>query len=344
MRTDELDYVLPERLIAQFPKERRDQSRLLVLDRRARTMREDLFANLPTYLLPGDCVVLNDTKVIRARLSAHKPTGGRVEIFLLKERGPGEWEALIRPGSRVKAGAQLILDSNSDAPITATIVDVLSDGRRVVRFDRDDVMSVLEQSGAVPLPPYIRRDAADTADAGRYQTIYANTPGAVAAPTAGLHFTPKVFAALDIKQVSTAKLTLHVGYGTFKPIQTDEVSEHKVDSEQFSFPDEAAAQLNATRAQGGRICAVGTTVTRVLETQIRDGRFIAGVGETNCYIYPPYTFRGVDALITNFHLPRSSLLALVCAFGGTEFVLEAYGRAVEQEFRFYSYGDAMLIL
>jgi S-adenosylmethionine:tRNA ribosyltransferase-isomerase len=213
-----------------------------------------------------------------------------------------------------------------------------------VRFETPNVFEVLEQSGAIPLPPYIRRESPEDADLTRYQTIYARQPGAVAAPTAGLHFTPGVVEALERAGVRRATLTLHVGYGTFRPIQVDDLSEHWVDGEEFEFTESAAGLLNETRANGRRIVAVGTTSARVLETQYRDGRFVAGAGETHTYIYPPHRFQGVDVLQTNFHLPKSSLLALVCAFAGTDFVLEAYRRAVKEQFRFYSYGDVMLIL
>jgi S-adenosylmethionine:tRNA ribosyltransferase-isomerase len=217
------------------------------------------------------------------------------------------------------------------------------EGVRVVRFETGAVIETLESAGEIPLPPYIRREEGEPADAERYQTIYASHAGAVAAPTAGLHFTPEVFAELDARNVRRAFLTLHVGYGTFKPIQTERVDSHRVDSEVFDMPAKTASQLNATRSAGGRVIAVGTTAVRVLETQYRDGEYRAGRGETRLCIFPPYKFRAVDALVTNFHLPRSSLLALVCAFGGRDLVLKAYRHAVEHEFRFYSYGDAMLL-
>jgi S-adenosylmethionine:tRNA ribosyltransferase-isomerase len=340
MRTDELDYDLPEALIAQHPAERRDQSRMLVLDRAARTFHEDVFQHLPAFLRAGDCLVLNDTRVIRARLYGHKPTGARIEIFLLHEETPGVWVALARPSDRVKPGAEVLIAGG----VRALMGEVLPDGRRRVRFDPPDVLPRLEAIGEVPLPPYIRREAPDADDPRRYQTVYAETPGAVAAPTAGLHFTPAVFAALDRAGVQRTTLTLHVGYGTFKPVTADDLADHRVDAEEFDFPGESAALLNRCRREGGRVAAVGTTSARVLETQCRDGAFHAGAGRTEKYIYPPYTFTGVDVLQTNFHLPRSSLLALVCAFAGRDFVLDAYRYAVARGFRFYSYGDVMLIL
>ncbi|HPO12911.1 MAG TPA: tRNA preQ1(34) S-adenosylmethionine ribosyltransferase-isomerase QueA [Candidatus Hydrogenedentes bacterium] len=339
MKTEELNYDLPESLIAQHPAAPRDAARLLVLDRQTKTMQSDVFRNVARYLKRGDCMVLNDTRVIRARLIGHKPTGARIEIFLLHEEAPGIWTALVRPSAKVKPGSTVLLTEN----VAAHIEDILEEGRRRVRFDRPDVLSLFEDAGQIPLPPYIHRETSEARDAECYQTIYAAHPGAVAAPTAGLHFTENVFASLDAAGVRRAKITLHVGYGTFKPITADTLEAHKVDPEEFTLPEASAALLNETRAQGGRIVAVGTTAARVLETQCHNGKFTACGGITNTCIYPPYAFQGVDILQTNFHLPRSSLLALVCAFAGTEFVLEAYRYAIREKFRFYSYGDVMLI-
>ena len=339
MKTSELDYTLPQELIAQRPCEERDQARLLVVDRQTGQFHDDAFHNLPAYLRRGDCAVLNDTRVIRARLHGRKPTGGKVEVFLLREIAPGEWDALVRPSSRVQPGTDITLP----AGLTCRVAERLPSGRRRVRFAQSDVLKTLEEAGEIPLPPYIEREQPDASDLRRYQTVYAQKPGAVAAPTAGLHFTERVFEALAEKGVETARVTLHVGYGTFRPIQSGDLAEHAVEGEDFAFSEETASQLNAVREHGGRVLAVGTTTTRVLETCCPGGRFRAGGGVTNCYIYPPYTFQGVDLLLTNFHLPRSSLLALVCAFGGTELILEAYRHAVEQRYRFYSYGDAMLV-
>jgi S-adenosylmethionine:tRNA ribosyltransferase-isomerase len=340
MKTSDLDYDLPDELIAQAPAERRDASRLLVVDRAAGTVAEDVFEHMPQYLRGGDCVVLNDTRVIRARLHGQKPTGGRVEIFLLHEEAPGVWSALVKPSAKVKPGTEVTLAAGH----RVIVEDRLDNGKRQVRFPDGDVLRALEEAGEIPLPPYIHRETQDPGDLRRYQTVYANQPGAVAAPTAGLHFTEGVFDQLREKAVQTARLTLHVGYGTFKPIQADDLAAHQVDPEDFTFPEETAATLNATRAAGGRVMAVGTTVTRVLETQHRDGAYQSGSGSTDTYIYPPYTFTGVDILQTNFHLPRSSLLALVCAFAGRDLTMHAYRYAVENRFRFYSYGDVMLIL
>lgn len=340
MKTIELDYELPPELIAQHPCERRDDSRLLVLKRSTRTMHVDHFRNVGRYLRAGDCLVVNDTKVIRARLHGRKPTGGMVEIFLLKEIQPKHWTALVRPSARVSNGTRVMLASG----IEATVGGILPEGRREIVFDTPDVLTVLEKSGEIPLPPYIRRDRPEDADLTRYQTIYARSPGAVAAPTAGLHFTDSVLQELEQQGVRRVFVTLHVGYGTFKPIQVDTIEEHTVDSEEFCVPEETASLLNTTRHAGGRVVAVGTTTARVLETQYREGRYHSGSGSTSLYIHPPYSFGAVDCLQTNFHLPKSSLLALVCAFAGTDFVKEAYRLAVRERFRFYSYGDAMLIL
>ncbi len=341
MQTSDLDYVLPEELIAQHPSEKRDASRLLVVDRAAGTFTEDVYCNVARYLRAGDCLALNETRVIRARLRAHKPSGGQVELFLLHEEAPGEWSALVRPSAKVKPGSLVLLGAGD---IAARVEDILPGGRRKVVFDRPDVLTLLEQLGEVPLPPYIRREGPDASDLTRYQTVYAREPGSVAAPTAGLHFTPEVFERLDTAGVRRAALTLHVGYGTFRPIQTETVEAHELEPEEFDLSPETAQALNATRSAGGRVVAVGTTATRVLETQFRDGAYQPGAGLTRCFIYPPYVFRGVDVLQTNFHLPRSSLLALVCAFAGTDLVREAYQYAIRARFRFYSYGDVMLVV
>lgn len=340
MRTDELDYALPPDRIAQEPCDPRDAARLLVLDRASGALQEDRFYNVARYLRAGDCLAMNDTRVIRARLHGRKGTGGRVEVFLLTERGPGLWEALVRPSAKVKPGTTVAFAGGVEAEAGAAIPG----GRRLVRFNRPDVIARLEEIGEVPLPPYVHRDGADPRDAERYQTVYAAKPGAVAAPTAGLHFTLRVFEAMEAVGATRAYLTLHVGYGTFRPIQSETVEAHALEPETFELSEETAAQLNRTRAAGGRVVAVGTTCTRVLETQYRGGAYHSGSGQTAHYIHPPYTFGAVDALQTNFHLPRSSLLALVCAFAGRDLIMEAYQYAIREGFRFYSYGDVMLIV
>ena len=340
MRTDELDYNLPEELIAQRPCERRDASRLMVVFRETGHIQLDHYRNIARYLHAGDCMALNNTRVIRARLHGRKQTGGKVEVFLLRETAPGCWTALVRPAAKVKPGCPVRFGAGLSA-----VIDLRLDANQwQVRFNVSDVIRHLETSGEIPLPPYIKRSAPEDADARRYQTIYASTLGAVAAPTAGLHLTEEVFASLDAKGVSRCFLTLHVGYGTFKPITVDKVEAHVVDGEEYELSDATAHALNAARQQGGRVVAVGTTCARALETQYRDDAFQPGAGVTNLYIYPPYTFHAVDALQTNFHLPKSSLLALVCAFAGKELVMGAYECAIKERFRFYSYGDAMLIL
>ncbi len=340
MKTSDLDYDLPPELIAQHPCERRDASRLLVVDRANGRMKADVFHNMASYLRRGDCIVTNDTKVIRARLRAVKPTGARIEIFLLHEESPGIWTALVRPSSRVKPGSIVRIADRVDA----TVGEVLPEGRRRIHFDRHDVLDMLEQMGEIPLPPYIERKHPEDEDRSRYQTVYARVPGAVAAPTAGLHYTPETLAALRDAGVSQVSLTLHVGYGTFRPILVEDLEQHVVEPEEFVLSEDAAAHLNAVREGGGRVIAVGTTATRVLETQFIDGAFRPGQGTTNLYLYPPRRINAVDALQTNFHLPRSSLLALVCAFAERDLVLEAYRYAIQERFRFYSYGDTMLIV
>jgi len=339
MRTSELDYHLPPELIAQHPSEQRDASRLLVVDRASGTMRLDVFRNIASYLDAGDCLVMNDTQVIRARLHGWKPTGGSVEIFLLREIEPSLWSALVKPSARLKPGTRVRIAEG----IAASVGEILSEGRREVYFETPDVLRILEQVGEMPLPPYIVRTHPDDADLTRYQTIYARSPGAVAAPTAGLHFTTETLESLSRAGIRRAPITLHVGYGTFRPIAAENVENHQVEAEDFECSAETARLVNRVRAQGHRIVAVGTTSARVLETQFRDGAYHPGAGQTDLYIYPPYTFKAVDALQTNFHLPRSSLLALVCAFAGKDLILEAYQFAIRQCLRFYSYGDTMLI-
>lgn len=340
MKTSELDYELPPELIAQHPCEQRDASRLLVLNRADHSITVDSFHNIVQYFAPGDCIVMNDTKVIRARLRAVKPTGARIEIFLLHEETPGAWVALVRPSARVKPGARVRIADTLDAEIA----DVLPNGRRRVVFDTADVLGLLERIGEIPLPPYIERKTPEQADLTRYQTVYARVPGAVAAPTAGLHYTPDTLQRLNHAGVLNATITLHVGYGTFRPITAGDIEDHSVEAEEFDCPEETAALLNRVRANGKRVAAVGTTATRVLESQFREGAYCAGNGTTGLFIRPPYTFRAVDILQTNFHLPRSSLLALVFAFAGRDFVMEAYRLAIQERFRFYSYGDTMLIV
>lgn len=345
MRLSDFDYILPPELIAQTPAERRDCSRMMVLFRDRQQWEHALFADLPSYLNRGDLLVLNNTKVIPARLFARKKTGGRVELLLLEEVATNEWRALVKGRGLRKPGLEFHLEGGG----TALVVGCEADGVVTIRFDLPmPVMSYLETHGLPPLPPYIKRSPKEVAsgdDRERYQTIYAREPGSVAAPTAGLHFTEDVFRRLTERGIDRTEITLHVGIGTFRPITTERVEDHVMHEERYEVPVAAAEAINIARARGGRIVAVGTTSVRTLETVMaRHGRMIPDSGRTDLYIYPPYTFRAVDALLTNFHLPRSTLLMLVSAFAGREFVMAAYEEAVRQEYRFFSYGDCMLIL
>lgn len=353
MLISDFDYELPEELIAQHPLERRDASRMLVLDRTSESWRDGLFTELPAYIRAGDLLVVNNTRVFPARLhGVREPTGGRVELFLIREVEPDVWEALARPARRLQVGAQV---SFRDSRLRAEVVEALDEGRRLVRFHADaPLATLLEEIGETPLPPYIKRGAgAAVAAAGgapssedreRYQTVYAEVRGAIAAPTAGLHFTPQVMDEIGARGASITEITLHVGYGTFEPVRVEDLSEHRVAAERFEIRSEAAEMINATRARGGRVIAVGTTTTRALEAAVdAEGRIRAGAAEADLTITPGYRFRAVDALVTNFHLPRSSLLVLVSTFAGRDLLLAAYKHAVLSRYRFYSYGDCMLI-
>ncbi len=335
------DYDLPPDRIAQEPLAERDASRLLVLDRRTGRIDHRTFRDLPEILAPGDLLVANRSRVFPARLLGRREGGGAAEVLLVREREDGTWDALVRPGSRLREGARIRIAEDLE-------VVVLDNPPRVLRRTRlespEDVRVALERHGHVPLPPYIRRQ--DRAlDRERYQTVYARETGSVAAPTAGLHFTPALRTRLADRGVAWTELVLHVGPGTFRPVEVEQVEEHRVDPEAYEVPSEAAEAVARTRTTGGRVVAVGTTSTRVLETALRDdGRIHTGSGETDLVIVPGYRFRAANALLTNFHLPRSSLLLLVCAFAGRERVLAAYAEAIREGYRFYSYGDAMLVL
>ena len=333
LRTSDFDYHLPPEAIAQHPGER-GESRLLVL---GRTTEDRRFADLPDLLDPGDLLVVNDTRVIPARLRARRPTGGRVEILLVEREGPASWWCLLRPGRRLPPGAPLAVEGGP-----AATVDERADGRFRLTFEQS-IEPLLTEIGETPLPPYIDRPA-EPRDRERYQTIYAARPGAVAAPTAGLHFTPELLDALERRGIRRASLTLHVGPGTFRPVKTENPEAHVMDSERFEIPEATAEAVAAARHSGRRVVAVGTTVVRTLETAAStDGLVAAGAGRTGLYIRPGYEFGVVDRLITNFHLPRSTLLMLVCAFAGRRRTLDAYRQAIRSGFRFYSYGDAMLL-
>jgi S-adenosylmethionine:tRNA ribosyltransferase-isomerase len=341
----DFDYELPEELIAQHPLPERDASRMLVVNRATATFEDREFTSFPGYLGAGDCVVLNNTRVFPARLLARRtPTGGRVEILLLRELEAGKWQVLARPARRLQAGNQLEFRQSK---LTATVVDVLDDGTRVIHFEPSDgLLNVIEEIGEPPLPPYIKRNSgAASEDRDRYQTVYAQETGAIAAPTAGLHFTPHILKELKQNDVRVAEITLHVGYGTFEPVRVEKVANHHVLAERFVISDEAAGVINDCRSAGGRVVAVGTTTTRALESSVSEsGEILASDAVADLTITPGYSFRAVDALLTNFHLPRSSLLLLVSAFAARTLVLEAYRHAVHARYRFYSYGDCMLIL
>ncbi len=344
MRISDFDYELPEELIAQQPLPQRDASRMLLVNRATGTFEDKQFVSLANYLRAGDCLVLNNTKVFPARLLGRRiPTGGSIELLLLNELEPFVWQVLARPARRLRLGTRIGFEKST---ITATVVDSPDGGTRVIKFDPvAELFQIIEEIGETPLPPYIKRDDRAAADRIRYQTIYAQETGAIAAPTAGLHFTPAILDKLEENRVRIVELTLHVGYGTFEPVRVDDVSQHRVLAERFTITEEAATVINESRAGGGRLVAVGTTTTRALESSVSEtGEVVATRGIADLTTTPGYKFRAVDALLTNFHLPRSSLLLLVSAFAGRSLVLEAYRHAVRECYRFYSYGDCMLIL
>lgn len=339
MKTHDFWYDLPEELIAQTPLERRDGSRLLVLNRQTGALEHRRFYDIVEYLNPGDCLVMNDSRVLPARLLGHRPTGGAVEVLLLRDLGGGDWECLVKPGRKMQEGQEVIF---GDGQLTATVRAVLEDGNRVVHFSYDGIfLEVLERLGKMPLPPYIKEELQDQE---RYQTVYSREVGSAAAPTAGLHFTRELLEKIREKGVSEAFVTLHVGLGTFRPVKAEEVTEHHMHSELCTFSRETAEILNETRKRGGRIVCVGTTSCRTLESLVNeDGSFEAKSRWTDIFIYPGYQFKAMDALITNFHLPESTLVMLVSAFAGREQVLHAYEEAVKERYRFFSFGDAMFI-
>lgn len=341
MRTELLDYDLPEELIAQEPLPERSASRMMVLYRAERRWEHRSFRDLVGILRQGDCLVLNDTRVLPARLLGRRQSGGRVEVLLLKPVGHLRWQVLARPARRLREGEQIRFSDELSGRVTA----VADGGVREIQFEcvgRFD--DILERLGQPPLPPYIRRPPRHE-DRERYQTVYAARPGAVAAPTAGLHFDRHILHELRKHGVMVTTITLHVGLGTFRPISTELVEEHVMHAEVYSVPPASADAINRARAAGARVVAVGTTVVRTLETVAdHSGHISPGAGETDLFIYPGYRFKAIDAMLTNFHLPRSSLLAMVAAFAGRQFILDAYREAVRLRYRFYSYGDCMLIL
>ena len=338
-------YSLPPEKIAQTPVTPRDASRLLVVDS-ATTQRHHHFRDLDDLLRPSDLLVLNDTRVIPARLRGYKPGGAQVEVFLLEDKGDNQWLALVRPGRRLKPGATVLFGPNPDQPdLVAQVVATDPDTNgRLLTFEHpgsESLFAVFERLGEVPLPPYITDRVASP---DQYQTVYAETPGAVAAPTAGLHFTPDLLARLEQRGVGRSQITLHVGVGTFRPVETDNILDHKMHGEWIDVSAATVAQINATKAQGGRVIAVGTTVVRALEGAAQTGELQPWQGKVNLFIYPGYQYQVIDGLITNFHLPGSSLMMLVSALVGRERLLALYEHAIEQDYRFYSFGDAMLIL
>ncbi len=347
MLVSDFHYELPDDLIARYPAPHRDSSRLMVLTRQQGQIEESTFNRIGSWLSPGDLLVLNDTRVIPARLFGAKETGGRVEIFLVEGQGSRAkeqenlWRCMLRSSKPCKIGQQVALADG----VTAEILGRDGEQQWLVRFfGIDDFDAWLQQAGEMPIPPYLGRPGEEL-DRVRYQTVYAAEPGAVAAPTAGLHFTPQLLETLCRNGIATAQLTLHVGLGTFQPLRVARVQEHRIHRERYLIPAATAAAVAATKTAGGRVIAVGTTAARTLEYAADDnGSLQPGKGEADIFIYPGYRFKVVDALLTNFHLPESTLLMLVSAFAGQDFVMRAYRRAVEQRFRFYSYGDAMLIL
>ncbi len=340
MKTHDFWYDLPEELIAQTPLQQRDSSRLLKLNRETGEVSHLHFYDIIDYLQPGDCLVMNDSRVLPARLLGHRPTGGAVEVLLLRDLGDKKWECLCKPGRKMQVGSQVIF---GDGELTATVREVQEDGNRVVEFHYEGIfLEVLERLGKMPLPPYIK---AELQDQERYQTVYSKAVGSAAAPTAGLHFTNELLEKIRAKGVKTAFVTLHVGLGTFRPVKAEEITDHHMHSELCMMTAETAAALNETKANGGRVICVGTTSCRTLESLVNeDGSFEAKSKWTEIFIYPGYTFKAMDGLITNFHLPESTLVMLVSAFAGREHVLAAYEEAVRERYRFFSFGDACLIL
>ena len=340
MKTSDFYYDLPEELIAQTPLEQRDTSRLMTLERDTGKIEHHHFYDLLSYLKEGDCLILNNSRVLPARLLGQRlPGGGACEVLLLIDRGDKTWECLVRPGRKMRTGAKL---SFGNGELTAEIVGELEGGNRLVRFDYEGIfLEVLEQLGKMPLPPYIK---AELQDRERYQTVYSKVVGSAAAPTAGLHFTPELLGKIAEKGVGIGYVTLHVGLGTFRPVKEDEITDHEMHSEYCVIPQETADLINRTKANGGCVICVGTTSCRTLESWANeDGTMEAKGGWTNIYIYPGYKFKVMDGLVTNFHLPESTLIMLVSAFAGRENVLEAYREAVRERYRFFSFGDAMFL-
>jgi len=340
MRRQDFYYELPEELIAQDPLEDRSSSRLLVLDKKSGAVSHHVFREITDYLNPGDCLVINDTKVIPARLIGVKEsTGAKIEILLLKRKEHNIWETLVKPGKKAKIGARIIF---GDGLLTGEVVEIAEEGNRLVRFSYEGIFEeILDRLGQMPLPPYITHQLKDK---DRYQTVYAKHTGSAAAPTAGLHFTPELLGEIEKKGVVIARVTLHVGLGTFRPVKAEEITEHHMHSEFYQIDKDAAHKINTAKEQGHRVICVGTTSCRTIEAAAdENGHLEAKSGWTEIFIYPGYRFKVLDALITNFHLPESTLIMLVSALAGRENVLAAYQEAVEEKYRFFSFGDAMFI-
>ena len=339
MKKSDFNFYLPEELIAQTPLERRDGSRLLHLDRNSGEMLHEHFYDIKKHLRSGDCLVLNDSRVMPARLYGSRSTGAAVEVVLLRELGGGRWECLTRPGKKTRPGAEITF---GDGELKATVTDVIEDGNRIIQFEYEGIfLEILDRLGKMPLPPYIK---AELSDKERYQTVYSREIGSAAAPTAGLHFTRELLAEIEAMGVKICFVTLHVGLGTFRPVKEDDILDHEMHSEFCVIPKETADAINETNASGGRVIAVGTTSCRTLESFAgEDGFMEAKSGWTKIFIYPGYKFKCIDALITNFHLPESTLIMLVSALAGRENVLNAYDTAVKERYRFFSFGDAMMI-
>lgn len=339
MKKRDFYYELPEELIAQTPLQKRDSSRLLLLDKTTGEWEHRHFYELPDFLREGDCLIVNDSRVLPARLLGTRSSGGSVELVLLRDLGDGRWECLSRPGKKTRPGTMLRF---GEGELTAVVEDVVEGGNRIVQFHYEGIfLEVLEKLGKMPLPPYIK---AELQDAERYQTVYSRELGSAAAPTAGLHFTQELLDTIARKGIRIGCVTLHVGLGTFRPVKEDEIEDHAMHSEFCIIPEETAAIINETKQRGGRVIAVGTTSCRTLESFAReDGRVSASSGWTNIFIYPGYRFKCIDALVTNFHLPESTLIMLVSALAGREHILRAYEEAVREKYRFFSFGDAMFI-
>ena len=339
MKTSDFWYDLPEELIAQTPLEKRDSSRLLALDRKSGAVSHKHFYDIIDHLNPGDCLVMNDSRVLPARLLGHRPSGGAVEVLLLRDLGNKQWECLCKPGRKMQVGNEVIFGNGE---LSAVVIEVKEDGNRIVEFRYEGIfLEVLERLGKMPLPPYIK---AELADQERYQTVYSREVGSAAAPTAGLHFTNELLEKIRDKGIKTAFVTLHVGLGTFRPVKAEDITDHHMHSELCMISQDTADILNKTKAAGGRIICVGTTSCRTLESLVNDdGSFEAKSKWTEIFIYPGYQFKAMQGLITNFHLPESTLVMLVSAFAGRENVLAAYEEAVRQRYRFFSFGDAMFI-